>query len=294
MGTVTNKHNLPKSLYNAIVNDTYTGPKADSKVISVTTLINPPRIHFLKCKYWGELTEDISEAIWKLIGSATHAMIERAESKTDLTEQRIEKEINGLKISGAFDLYCSEEQSIIDYKITSAYTIVYNPNGKPEHIKQLNIYKYLLESCGFPVKELKIVAILRDWSEKNYQPGGNYPEIPVAVINIPVWGKEEIEKYLAERVELFKKCSTMAETDYPHCTDEEMWAKSATWAIMKEGRKSAVKVCATEQEAKDNMPNDGKHKVEHRPGDRLRCAKYCQVAHFCNQHQQYLKEKGGK
>lgn len=284
---VTNKHNLPESLVNAIKNDTYTGPKADSSVVSVTTLIGSPKIHFLKCKHWAELTEDVIDGIWKLLGSAAHEVVSRAEGKQDLAEQRIEKEVNGLKISGAFDLY-TKEQEVLDYKFTSAYSIQYNPNGKPEWVAQMNLYRYLLESCGFPIKGLKIVAILRDWAEKNVKPGGAYPEIPVAVINIPMWTKEETEKYLFERTELFKECAAMDIKDLPDCTAAETWAK---FYIMKEGRVTPVKKCDTMVEAKANCPDDKKHTIVEERG---RCSKYCLVNKYCSQYQQYLKEKGDK
>lgn len=281
---ITNKHNLPESLVNAIKNDTYTGPKADSNVISVTTIIGSPKIHFLKCKYWSVITEDVIDSIWKLLGSAAHEVVSRAEGKQDLAEQRIEKEINGLKVSGAFDLY-TKQQEILDYKFTSAYSIQYNPEGKSEWVKQMNLYKFLLESCGFPVKALKIVAILRDWAEKNVKPGGDYPEIPVAVIDIPVWSKEETEKYLLERTELFKKCAKMDIKDLPDCTPEETWAK---FYIMKEGRVTPVKKCSTMEEAQANFPNDKKHTIIEERG---RCAKYCLVNKYCSQYQKFIAKE---
>lgn len=283
----TNIHGLPQSYVRAVSNDTYDGPKVNSGVISCTTLIDSPKVHFLKCKYWGELTEDCVAALWKLLGSSVHAMLERAEGKQDLTEQRIEKEINGIKISGSFDMYDSTTQEIHDYKVTSAWGINAEPSGKKSWHKQLNIYRYLLESCGFPVKGLKIVAILRDWAEKNYKPGGAYPEIPVAVINIPVWSKEETEKYLFERTELFKECSTLDEKDLPDCTPEENWAK---FYIMKEGRITPVKKCDTLEEAKGAMPNDGKHTIVEERG---RCAKYCLVKDYCQQYKDFVA-KGAK
>jgi len=277
---ITNKWGLPSSLVNAIKNDTYTGPKVDSDTISVTTLIGSPKIHFLKCYHWKDITEDVTEAIWKLLGSACHEVVSRAEDKQDLAEQRIEKEINGLKVSGAFDLY-TKQQEILDYKITSAYSVVYNPSGKPEWVKQLNIYSYLLQHCGFPVKALKIVTILRDWAEKNYKPGGNYPEIPVVVINIPMWTKEETEKYLTERTELFKACAKLPEAELPPCSAEDMWAK---FYIMKEGRVTPVKKCASMEEAKSAMINDGKHTIVEERG---RCSKYCPVNRWCDQYKEF-------
>ena len=279
---ITNKWGLPKSLERAIKNDGYTGPGKDSSMVSVTTLIGPPKIHYLKKKYWDKISEDIVDNIWRFFGTASHEAVRKGEGNNSLAEQRIEKEINGVKVSGAFDLYEADEQIILDYKFTSAFTAVYNPNGKPEHIKQLNIYKYLLEGCGFPVKELKIVMILRDWSESKYVPGGNYPEIPVKVIDIPIMSKDEIEQYLKDRTELFKSCANLEDDKLPDCTDEEMWKSPTKYAVMKKNRKTAVKIYDTEKDAKAATPDDGDHYVEVRKGENKRCQKYCPVNKWCN------------
>jgi hypothetical protein len=282
---ITNKHNLPESIVRAVTNDTYTGPKADSDKISVTTLIGPPRIHFLKCKYWAELTEDVMDSIWKILGSAAHAIMERADSKDSIQEERMEKTIDGLTISGAFDLYDGKTQELHDYKTTSAYTIVYNPTGKEDWIRQMNIYSYLLQDAGFPVKGCKIIAIIRDHSASKALDGGNYPPCPIHIIEIPLWEKEKTEEYIKGRVALFKSSKGLADDLLPPCTKEEMWEKDGTWAIMKEGRKTAVKVCATELEAK-NAYSPGCTIVS-RPGSRTRCEGYCPVNKFCNIYKAY-------
>lgn len=286
---ITNKYNLPESIVRAVTNDTYSGPKADSEKISVTTLIGPPRIHFLKCKYWADLTEDVVDNIWKVLGSAAHAIMERADSKDSIQEERLEKTIDGLTISGAFDLYDGKTQELHDYKTTSAYTIVYNPLGKEEWVKQMNIYAYLLRDAGFPVKGCKIIAILRDHSYSKVVEGGNYPPIPIHIIDIPLWENEKAEAYIKGRVELFKSSKGLDDSALPACTKEEMWEKDGTWAVMKEGRKSAVAVRATREEAVAACPQ-GCSIVE-RPGERTRCADYCPVNAYCNVYQTYKAAK---
>jgi hypothetical protein len=286
---ITNKYNLPDSIVRAVCNDSYTGPKADSEKISVTTLIGPPRIHYLKCKYWAEITEDVVDSIWKILGSAAHAVMERAESKNSIQEERLEKTIDGLTISGAFDLYDGETQELHDYKTTSAYTIVYNPLGKDEWIKQMNIYAYLLTDAGFPVKGCKIIAILRDHSSSKVVEGGNYPPIPIHIINIPLWEKDQTERYIKSRVELFKANKGLEDDVLMPCTKEEMWEKDGVWAVMKTGRKTAVKLCATESEAKGIL-GPGEYVVE-RPGTRNRCTDYCPVNKWCDKYAEYMRVK---
>lgn len=59
---------------------------------------------------------------------------------------------------------------------------------------------------------------------------------------------------------------------------------------MKEGRKSAIKVCTTKEEAeKVAAENKGSFVVE-RPGEDTKCMGYCNVAPFCS----YYRERYGK
>ena len=288
---ITNKWNLPESIVRAVIgsNAAYTGPQAQSMKVSVTTLIGPARIHYLKCKYWDKLTEDVMDNVWKILGSAAHAIMEKAEGKQDISEERLEKTIDGMTISGAFDLYDGATQELHDYKTTSCTTIYKNVNGKPEGEMQMNVYAYLLEEAGFPVKGLKIICILRDHSASKVEDGGNYPPAPIHILNIPLWGKEKTEAYIKERVAEFKLAKDLGPDMLPPCTDEEMWAKPTTWAIMKDGRKTAVKVCATLEEANANCAPGCK--VVERPGSRTRCEGYCNVAEYCNIYQKYKEAK---
>jgi hypothetical protein len=285
----TNKHNLPDSFVRAVVNDTYTGPKADSKEISVTTLQNPPKIHFLKCRHWADLEEDVMDNVWRILGSAGHKVLERSETAGDLAEERLKKTIDGVTISGAFDLYDGKTQELHDYKFTSAYSVIYNPTGKPEWAAQMNIYAYLLEDAGFPVKGMKIITILRDHSKAKAKEGGNYPPAPVVVIDIPRWEKEQTEKYLADKIAAFKAAQNLPDEELPFCSSDDMWEKPATYAVMKPGRKTAVRVFTDEAEANTSCPSGCSVVV--RPGTRNRCEEYCAVSKFCNQYKAYMEGK---
>ena len=51
---------------------------------------------------------------------------------------------------------------------------------------------------------------------------------------------------------------------------------------MKEGRKSAVKLHDNERDAAEQVRDSGKgYSVVKRPGEAVRCASYCSVAHGC-------------
>ena len=71
----TNKHDIPKEIIRAIENDQY--DKGDS-LISVTGLLQPPRIRLLNKEHQEELVEDYSDQIWKILGQSVHTILERA------------------------------------------------------------------------------------------------------------------------------------------------------------------------------------------------------------------------
>ena len=59
---------------------------------------------------------------------------------------------------------------------------------------------------------------------------------------------------------------------------------------MKEGRKTAVGVFDTKDEAEEKLAElDKKHYIEYRKGESKKCADYCNARNFCNQ---WRKENG--
>jgi hypothetical protein len=248
---VTNIHGLPESIVSAVRNDSYAGPQNELKRISVSTIKDSPRIHFLKVAHWAELTEDVSDCLWKLLGTALHTCLERADKTDAVKEQRLEVELDGITISGQMDI--RDGSKIFDYKSTSAWTIIFNPGGKPEWIQQLNIYAWLVyKKLGIKITELAVNAILRDHTKSKVTEGGNYPKVPFVTVDLPVWGADKTEAYLKERVKLFKSCVGLAEDKLPACSSDEMWEKKSK---------------------------------------RTRCEGYCNVSQFCNIHKAYKESK---
>ena len=99
----TNIHNLPSSLYSLItrISSKYSRGESD---ISVTQLIDSPKVKILKEKYQDELTEDISDMVWSFLGTAVHNAIEENDNdKNAITEKRLYGKIDGWVISGAID-----------------------------------------------------------------------------------------------------------------------------------------------------------------------------------------------
>lgn len=288
---ITNNFNLPVPLVRAIMNDPYSKGESD---FSVTGLLSPPQQAHLKRLHEDELEEDASDRIWALLGQSVHHIIERATDAKVFpdSEKRIfwKIKVDGKEyvISGKPDHAILLDGVMQDYKVTSAYTHI--GDVKDDWIKQLNIYgRMLFKDCPEKLTTLQVVAIYRDWSRVQMMRSDNYPRKPVAVRDIPLMTTSEVDSMVADMIRDHTADKPRA------CTAEERWKSEDAYALMKEGRKSAIKVeasrAAIEMYAEDKglynsetLTFKAKHYVELRPGTSRRCEDYCPVKNFCPQY----------
>ena len=274
---LTNKIGLPEALVNAVRNDGYSRGAAD---ISVTQLIDSPFIRHLRQQHASELTEDVSDRIWSLMGQSIHAILERA-NLSGLVEQRLFADVAGKKLSGQFDHL--ENGVLTDWKMTSVWAVVY---GKPDWGKQLNVLAYLCRLKGLTVNSLQIVAILRDWSKSKAGKEDNYPDTQVVTIPITLWTPERQEEYVLERINAHFHDGT------PPCTDDERWVKPGKFAVMKKGRKSALRLLDSKEEAEKWVVENGEGtEIVERPATFNRCELFCNVNQFCPVWQQVMSAR---
>ena len=75
-------------------------------------------------------------------------------------------------------------------------------------------------------------------------------------------------------------------SDAVACSPSERWAKPGKFAVNREGRKSAVRLLDSQEEAEEFMAGlrgEG-YSISYRNEDNIRCENnYCQVAEFCDQ-----------
>ena len=279
---ITNNHGAPATLVALANKNHYSKGAAD---YSITELLSPPRVRRLQERHDPSLEKDVSDMLWPLLGSALHVVAERASADQHVTEERIFAEIDGVKVSGAIDLQEMTEQGVIitDYKFTSAYSVM---NEKKEWEEQLNLYKWLVESRKrIPVIGLRICALIRDFSRHDRRE--NYPASPIHMVEIPMWDSVKAEAFVRARLHLHAeaKFADAMEEPLPPCSDEERWFSETTYAVKKEGRKTAVRVFKTIEEAQE-LAQKEKGYVETRTGEPRRCTgNYCNVAEYCDQYQ---------
>ena len=291
---ITNNYDLPHEVYEALAHSDYDSGDSD---YSVTTLIKSPRIVQLEKRHWDELSCDAMSRLWSMFGEIAHSIFERHTHEEGESETRLYKTILDRVIGGKFDNY--RDKVISDFKVTSAWTLVYGSRVK-EWEEQLNMYAYLLRENGYPVEQIRINCVLRDWDKNKALQNQDYPQTPIKIIPITLWTHDEQEQFIESCVMRQSSAEYDEDEFLPRCTSEEMWERPSTFAVMKEGAKRATKVLDSYEEAVSYIKETGLcSKIEDTPdkfivtrlGKRTRCEEYCNVSSFCNIHQDYLKAK---
>jgi hypothetical protein len=269
--TVTNVYGLPQSIVEAVTNDPYVG----GGDISTTKLIDSPQVRVLSSRYREQLSVDVSERIWALLGQGVHTVLERAAVRAEgmTAEQRLYAEVGGLVLSGQYDVMHLERGILSDYKLTTVYKLS-NTNGWEQ---QLNVLRWLAHKRGDNITTLEIIAILRDWKKGEAERKSDYPRAPMVVVPITVWDLAEAEEFILDRIALHKAAASGVQVN---CTDEERWYTGTSYALVKEGGKRATKVADTREELGEPGPG---YVIEERPGTYRRCESYCEVSRFCPQ-----------
>jgi hypothetical protein len=288
---ITNNFNLPDAIVRLAQKPSYSKGVAH---LSVTEMMNSPQISIMRRKYDDQVEVDVSTLVYSMFGTAFHNMLEKHPGPNDIVEERLYAEFDGWHISGAIDVQTTTEAGIeiTDWKTVGVWAV---QNPKPEWEQQLNVYAWLVEHLkAVPVTKLSIVAILKDFSQRESETRANYPKAGVVTIDIPLWSMERREEYIRERIHAHSEARFAEETGavLPPCTSEEMWEKETVYALKKDKAVRAKSLHASLEEAEAALEEAGKgFFIETRPGERTRCKSYCQVSQFCTQYQSYLEEK---
>lgn len=275
---ITNVNNLPQSLVNATSVEEHNKPGC----ISATTLLKGVKQIILEHRHWDELEDDVSNRCWSLFGTAVHKLLEESNPNA-FTEEHFEFDVGGKTVTGQVDLYDMEEKCITDYKTASVWKIVFK--SFDDWKRQGLIYAWLLRHEGLEVKRCRFIAMLRDWSASEAKKKPEYPQSQIYEYTFDVTKTDltEIGMFITKKIEDITNAEKLSDNDIPPCSEEERWAKPTTYAVMKEGRKTALKVCNTLGEANTYKSNAGAGcYVEVRPGSSPRCENYCLCCNHCN------------
>jgi hypothetical protein len=272
---------IPKTLERAVrnINARYSSGGAD---ISCTALIGPPQISALRHAH-GPVERPVQDSLFAVMGTAMHWVLEQGAGDEAMVEERMFAERRGWKISGQADLI--ENGWITDWKFASVWEVIHG--AKPDRERQLNVLAWLARENGMEVEGVAICYLFRDWSATKARTQRGYPNAQIYVAQMPLWSPGGAEAYVLERVELHQRARAGEQID---CTDEERWKDADKWAVMKKGRKSALKLHQSPCEASGHIKTleQGDNKglyIEHRVGEARRCQQYCDYADHCPQWQ---------
>ena len=138
------------------------------------------------------------------------------------------------------------------------------------------------------VRHIRFIALLKDHSKTEAKRRADYPQSPVYIYEFDVLPDEltGIEALIKAKVLEVSCNADKADDEIAGCTPSERWSTDPKFAVMKEGRKTAVKVCDTEEEAlnfiEELEKDKDKHFVEERKGVDKKCEDYCPCAAFCS------------
>lgn len=285
---VTNKLSLPQSFVEMAKSD-FT---AEAKTYRVTSLLKGTREAILEKRHTDEIEQDVSDMIWLLFGTATHGILEKQkEQGHEIKETRVSIDIGEYKLSGQFDLYDSEAKKITDYKTCSVWKVIFS--DYKDWRRQLLIYAYMLRQIGFEVNSGEIVAIMKDHSKRDAKYKAEYPKLPVHVIKFEFTLEDfaEIESWLIDKFDEIRRCEQLTDDALPVCTPEERYNSGDKFAVMKKGRKTAMRVLDSRNEAEQWMNDNGGDEIEARPGEDKKCADYCSCCEFCNYYKNNVKKE---
>ena len=313
----TNKHDVSLALAVFLMYDQYDYDDRPNSV-SATGLIRPLR-QLVLSQQNKELmkTVDISDLVASRMGSAIHDGCEQAwtdpenvkkaltvlgvsetaaetivinpDNNTDMeglipvyVEQRSEKELDGMVVTGKYDLVL--DGTLNDYKSTSVWTYIYDSNAD-NYTKQGSIYKWLNPE-KITSDYINIQYIFTDWSaSKARQDPKGYPPQRVLTKKYPLWSNSETESWIGNKIAAYKRLAEATQDTLPECDDDELWASQTVYKYYKNPNKTdrATKNFSTMDEALAKKGSDGNvGMIRTVPGE-VKACRYCPVVGICTQ-----------
>lgn len=283
---ITNALGLPKPFVDAVSRDYKPKPNR----YSVTRVLGGTCEAVLQKRHADEADGDVADMVWAIFGSAVHKILEESEeSDSQLKENWLSVQVDGYELSGIFDLYDDETKTVTDYKTCSVWKIKFG--DYEDWRRQTLLYCWMLRQNGFDARRGEIVALIKDHSKRDarFKASEGYPPHPV---HVERWEFSDADFEWAERHvrDWFDEVRMQEELEDGYlspCSEEQRWHKPDKWAVMKKGRKTAIRVYSTKQDAHQRAAGENReakgepYYVEFRRGEDTKCEGYCDVAKWC-------------
>ncbi len=282
---VTNNLHLPAAFVQAVSVERHN----KAGCYSATTLNKGVKEIILQERHWEEFSVDAADNVWAVFGTAVHAILEKY-SDGNFHEEKFDIAVSESRVTGVVDSYDMERGIIADWKTASVYKVM--KGDFADWYKQGMTYAWLLKQNGLDVRRCRFIALLKDHSKSKAKTDSTYPQSPVFVYEFEITPEEltATGERITAKVKAIEEAERMADDEITPCTAEERWADADKYAVMKNGRKTAVRVFDTLIDAENCAGELGNsHYVEHRPAISRKCGEYCLCKDFCNF---YKKEQG--
>ena len=285
---ITNVLGLPEPLVAAARSEHVYTPRR----YSVSELLRSPRETLLARRHDDEIVADAADMVWSVFGSAVHSIIQDADS-TDDQQQEMKLVVDmphGYAVSGIFDLYDRATGTVVDWKTASVWKGI--SGDYDDWYKQVTSYAWMLLQHGETPTCAEIVVLLKDHSMRKAETEPDYPQHPVQTLTWMLTRRAiaEAGQLITSALVALEELESTPDAALPLCTESSRWHKPDKWALMKTGRKTAVKLYDTETEATEAAVNDAKLYVQYRPGEDSKCLRYCAAREFC-EHYRLIKTK---
>lgn len=281
---VRNELGLPQAFINALNLEKHN----EKGCYSATTLLKGACETILADRHFDEIEIDVADCVWQIWGTAVHSIFEKAGIE-GFTEEKFSVDVSNSKVTGKVDLYDLQNEIVYDWKTASIWKVQFA--DYEDWDKQGLIYAWLLKQNGLKVKEIRFVALLKDHSKSKARLDSKYPQKPTTVHSVKVTEEAlaEIEAFIFNKVQELEKAEKLSDEELTPCTALERWATSDKWAVMKNGRKSALRVCDTEEDAENYKKEFGGDTIEFRQGESKKCVDYCNACKFCKFYKEMKK-----
>ena len=275
---VSNRLNLPAAFVNAVSTTRHNA----AGCFSATTLNKGAKEIILTDRHFDEIEVDAADSVWAVWGTAVHALLE-SQPDNNFHEESFKVPVSNSFVTGQVDSYDMENGVINDWKTASVWKVQFN-DFKDWRAQGLT-YAWLLQQSGLEVKKCRFVALLKDHSKTKAKTDSSYPQSPVFIYEFDVTAAdmEETAARILAKVQEIESAYKLDDDAIEPCSAEERWADGEKWAVMKNGRKTAVKVLDNQLDA-DAMAGEmgNAYYVEHRPAISRKCGEYCNCKEFCN------------
>jgi hypothetical protein len=276
--TVTNKLHLPEAFVKAVSVERHNEPGC----YSATTLNKGAKEIILTDRHFDEITVDAADSVWAVWGTAVHTLLE-SQPDNNFHEESFNVPVSNSYVTGQVDSYDMEHATIYDWKTASVWKIQFADFS--DWYKQGMTYAWLLKQNGLDVRHCRFIALLKDHSKTKAKNDSSYPQSPVFIYEFDVTPEElaETRDRILNKVLEIESVNKLDDDNIEPCSAEERWADGEKWAVMKNGRKTAVKLFDNSADA-DAMAGEmgNAYYVEHRPAISRKCGEYCNCKDFCN------------